>query len=121
MIQCLAALSLIVLCLSGCTTNDLRIVDALGRGMSKADTHAVISDFGYQCQESLMRPEDGWSSIKTMTRLPERALEVESRLESIVSSAEYYPVSGGMLGYGELFLFYNPDDQLMDFYRVDVN
>jgi hypothetical protein len=38
-----------------------------------------------------------------------------------VSKVEYYPVYHGILGFGQLFLFYDEDRRLASFYRKQIN
>ena len=53
--------------------------------------------------------------------LPKRAAAVEERLQRRIGSAEYYPVTHGLLGFGKLFLFYDENGRLVEFYRININ
>ena len=46
---------------------------------------------------------------------------MELRRGLVIERAEYYPVFHGMLGYGQLFLFYDAGERLVEFYRVNIN
>ena len=68
-----------------------------------------------------MRPGDGWSGAQTTMDLPKRAAAVEERLQRRIGSAEYNPVTHGFLGFGKLFLFYDENGRLVEFYRININ
>jgi hypothetical protein len=106
---------------AGCKTNDFKVVDALRVGMSQDEARATISAHGFERREFLTRPTKGWPSVQTVMGLPRRAAAVEERRRTTVESAEYYPVHHGLLGFGELFLFYDSDGRLLEFYRHQIN
>jgi hypothetical protein len=106
---------------AGCTTDDFKVVDALHTGMSREEARATISAYGFERREFLTRPEAGWSSVQTMMDLPKRAAAIEERRRIPVGSAEYYPVGHGLMGFGELFLFYDVEGRLVEFYRHNIN
>ena len=114
-------LLLSIVCLTGCKTNDFRIVEEIQKGMSKETVHSKCSAYGFESRERLIRPDEGWSAIKTFMDLPEQAAAIEKQLNITVKSAEYYPVTHGVFGYGQLFVFYDEKDQVVDFYRVQIN
>jgi hypothetical protein len=89
--------------------------------MTSAEAHANIAAYGFHRAEYLVRPGGGWSEIETSMGLPKRAAAVEGHLGKQVASAEFYPVFHGMLGYGHLFLFYDENNRLLEFYRVNIN
>jgi hypothetical protein len=110
------------LLLSGCVTNDFKVVDALKLGMSPEEAQTTIKSFGFTLGQSLSRPANGWpAEKKTFEATDWRAREVEARSGRRVSLVEYYPVGHGLLGAGQLFLFYGDDRQLVDFYRYQIN
>ena len=105
----------------GCKTNDFKVVDALRTGMSQEEARGTISGYGFERGEFLVRPADGWSGAQTTMNLPERTAAVEERRQTRIGSAEYYPVTHGFLGYGQLFLFYDENGRLVEFYRININ
>lgn len=113
---------LILLLLVGCTTNDFKVVDALQRGMTQKEAQAIIADYGFEKAESLNRPADGWSeSEESFTNLSGRAGRIEKEQKVTVEKADYYPVSHGFLGFGQLFLFFDKDGRLIEYYRRQIN
>ena len=117
----LSLLAFALLIAAGCKTNDFKVVDALHKGMSQEEARATISAYGFERREFLTRPRDGWSSVQTIMNLPKRAAAVEESHRLSVGSAEYYPVGHGLMGFGELFLFYNLEGRLVEFYRHNIN
>src|SRR5215510_7832262 len=111
----------VALFLVGCVTNDFKVVDALHTGMSHNEVQTTIASYGFERREYLIRPAEGWQTIETLMALPKRAKAVEDQLGVVVASAEYYPVHHGMLGFGELFLFYDAGGKLIHFYRHQIN
>lgn len=113
---------LVTLGLTGCATNDFKVVEALRKGMSQDEARTTIANHGFARKEVLARPATGWATAeKSYTRLGERAEYMEKQLGTIVSSAEYYPVYHGMFGFGELCLFYDVEGRLIHFYRHQIN
>lgn len=111
-----------VLGLVGCATpNDFKVVDALHSGMTRAEAEQTIQQHGFTRQETVVRPSGGWTNIQTTMHLPERAAAVELRRGLEIQRADYYPVYHGMFGFGELFLFYDAGERLVEFYRVNIN
>ncbi len=51
----------------------------------------------------------------------QRAAAQEARTGKRISLVEYYPVGHGLLGAGELFLFYDEAGHLINFYRYQIN
>ena len=116
---CLFSASLL---LAGCVTADFKVIDALHTGMSQAEAQTTIASYGFQRKDSVNRPESGWpTDRKFSSDLAWRAGLEESRLKERLSFAEFYPVYHGMLGYGELFLFYGEDGKLRSHYRHQIN
>jgi hypothetical protein len=90
--------------------------------MSRSQAQEIIASFGFGRKQELERPLEGWpESDKTFTNLPGRAHAMEKQLQQRVATAEYYPVGHGLLGSGQLFLFYDADGRLIDFYRRQIN
>ena len=116
-----AFLAVAMLIVVGCKTNDFKVVDSLREGMSQEEVRATISAYGFERREFLIRPADGWQNIQTLIDLPKQAAAVEERRRTRIGSAEYYPVHHGLLGFGELFLFYDSDGRLVEFYRHHIN
>jgi hypothetical protein len=113
---------LMMVLLSACVTNDFKVVDALRVGMTQDEARSTIASFGFQREEALSRPESGWPvSEKGFTNLPGRAHRIENEQKKRVAITEYYPVHHGLLGFGQLFLFYGTDGRLMKFYRYQIN
>jgi hypothetical protein len=107
---------------SGCVTNDFKVVDALKPGMSPGEAQATIKSFGFALDQSLPRPTNGWpAERKTFDATDWRAGREEARTGKKVSLVEFYPVGHGLLGAGQLFLFYGEDGRLMNFYRYQIN
>lgn len=118
----LAVLLVAVLGLAGCATpNDFKVVEALHVGMTRAEADQTIQQHGFKRQETVVRPSGGWANIQTTMHLPERAAAVEQRRGLVIERAEYYPVFHGMLGFGQLFLFYDAGERLVEFYRININ
>jgi hypothetical protein len=110
------------LLLAGCVTNDFKVVDALRIGMSPEEAKSMIQAYGFQLAESIQRPADGWpGERKTFAAADWRAGREEVQSGERVYLVEYYPVGHGLLGAGELFLFYGEDGRLMSFYRHQIN
>jgi hypothetical protein len=108
--------------LSGCATNDFKVVDALRAGMTESEVHSTIASFGFQRFGREDRPPNGWPENREMFMdLAWRAGMTEKRKKQIVLAAEYYPVQHGMFGVGHLFLFYGQDGKLVEFYRQQIN
>ncbi len=105
----------------GCSTNDFKVVDALRVGFTKEEAKATIAAYGFERAQILKRPSSGWTSDGTFTNLPARAHAIEERSKQKIATAEYYPVGHGLLGAGQLFLFYGEDGRLMNFYRRQIN
>ena len=115
-------LVLMMALLPACVTNDFKVVAALRVGMTQDEARSTIASFGFQRDEALSRPESGWpESGKDFTNLPVRAHWIEREQKARVAIAEYYPVQHGLLGFGQLFLFYGTDGRLMKFYRRQIN
>ena len=109
-------------CLAGCVTNDFKVVDALQVEMDRKEARTTIGSYGFEVKEILERPIEGWSkNDDTFTNLPGRAKYVEERSGKIVKVAEYYPVGHGFLGFGQLFVFYDSEEKIVDFYRRQIN
>lgn len=110
------------LLLAGCVSKDFKVVEALRVGMTKQEAQSTIAAFSYQSHDALERPVAGWpESDSTLTNLPGRARTVEAETKTTIASAEYYPVGHGMLGFGQLFLFYDASGRLVHFYRHQIN
>ncbi len=105
----------------GCTTNDFKVVEALRVGLTKEEAKATIASYGFDRAQMLERPASGWTSDGTFTNLPSRAHATEERSKQKIATAEYYPVGHGLLGAGQLFLFYGEDGRLVNFYRRQIN
>jgi len=116
-----AFLAFAMLIAGGCKTNDFKVVDELRAGMSQEEARSTISAYGFKRAEFLTRPSDGWSSVQTLMGLPKRAAVIEERRRTQVGSAEYFPVGHGLMGFGQLFLFYDSDGRLVEFYRHNIN
>lgn len=113
---------LIAFFISGCATNDFKVVDALRIGMNAGEAQETIHAYGFQLEQSMERPALGWPNANTaLGDLAGRAGATEMRLGRRILRAEYYPVFHGLLGFGELYLFYSEDDQLVEFYRHQIN
>jgi hypothetical protein len=114
---------LCALCLlSGCVSADFRVVDALRAGMTESEAQSAIASFGFQRSDHLARPPSGWPAERgDFTALAWRAGIIETQKKQIVAIAEYYPVHHGLLGAGQLFLFYGADGKLLEFYRYQIN
>ena len=108
--------------LAGCATADFKVVDALHPGMSQSEAQATIASYGFALKDSMRRPESGWTGNDSSPwQLATRAAFQEKELSERVSLVEYYPVYHGMLGYGQLFLFYGEDGKLRSHYRHQIN
>ena len=108
--------------LVGCVTNDFKVVDALSVGMSDEQAKETIQSYGFQREERINRPDEGWPDPdNSFVDLPGRAQSVEKELNTVIECAEYYPVGHGLLGYGQLFLFYDETGHLVKCYRRQVN
>ena len=105
-----------------CVTNDFKVVDELQKGMTSKEARSIIASYQFERAEILTRPESGWPETDgTFTNLPGRAKVTESTLNIEIKSAEYYPVGHGLLGFGQLFLFYDNNGKLAYFYRRQIN
>jgi hypothetical protein len=112
----------VVPALNGSYGNDFKVVDALKTGMTRNEAASTIATFSFHLEQSADRPPTGWTeSDRTFTDLPGRARKEEIRLGRRINVAEYYPVSHGLLGAGQLFLFYGDDGRLAHFYRRQIN
>ena len=110
------------LTLVGCVTNDFKVVDALSVGMSDGKAKETIESYGFQREERINRPDEGWPEPDgSFLDLPGRAHWAEKELNTVIEFAEYYPVGHGLLGYGQLFLFYDEAGQLVKYYRRQIN
>ncbi|BET65433.1 hypothetical protein ASA1KI_03510 [Opitutales bacterium ASA1] len=109
--------------LSGCvSTADFKVVEALAIGMSQEEAKATIASYGFTMAEAFDRPEGGWPSERENFQATRwRAGREEAHLGKQVSRVEFYPVGHGLLGYGQLFLFYGEDGRLLDFHRYQIN
>jgi hypothetical protein len=114
-------LSFSVFVLAGCKTNDFKVAEALRKGMSQAEARTTITAYGFKRSEFLIRPPRGWTTIQTVKGLPKLAHAAEELVGVTVGSAEYYPVGHGLMGWGDLFLFYDTHERLVHFYRVNIN
>lgn len=114
--------ALSALLIAGCVTKDFKVVDALHVGMSPEEAKATIHAYGFELAASLHRPAGGWpKERKTFDATDWRAGREEERSGKQVSLVEFYPVGHGLLGAGQLFLFYGDDGRLMYFYRYQIN
>ena len=116
----LLALSL----LSGCVTNDLKVVDALHRGMTVREARSTVESFGFKRSLREVRPSGGWASEDPqhpLPNLPGRAKYQEEQLAIRISEIDYYPVGHGLMGLGMLFLFYDSHMRLAHYYRYQIN
>lgn len=110
------------LVLGGCVTNDFKVVEALKEGITQAEAKEIITSYGFTIEQSITRPEKGWPDTdESFVNLPGRVKRIEEEKRSIVSKAEYYPVSHGMVGFGQLFLFYDEEGKLLYHYRRQIN
>lgn len=110
------------LLLPACTTSDFKVVEALRIGMTKAQAQSTIAAFSFRRDQALDRPVSGWPETDdTFTNLPGRARAAERQAKTKIASAEYYPVGHGVLGFGQLFLFYDENGRLVHFYRRQIN
>jgi hypothetical protein len=108
--------------LCGCVSADFKVVDALRTGMTEAEAQSAIASFGFQRNEHLIRPPNGWPAERgDFTALAWRAGMIETQKNQIVAIAEYYPVHHGFVGAGQLFLFYDANGKLLEFYRYQIN
>jgi len=115
-------IALAVITLSGCVTNDFAVVNALRPGMTREEASQAIGSYGFQRESVASRPGDGWSPSRDgFAELSYRAGAMEKHLQKTIYSAETYPVTHGVLGYGILYLFYDADGRLMEFYRRQIN
>jgi hypothetical protein len=111
-----------LLLLAGCVTADFKVVDALRFGMTADEARATIASFSFERESALERPDSGWPAADgSFTDLAGRARAREVKLQVIIQRAEYYPVHHGLLGFGQLFLFYDDRGRLVDFYRHQIN
>ena len=117
----LLVLGLATFTLTACKTNDFKVVEALRNGMTKSEARSTIHAYGFERKELVIRPPSGWATIQAFMDLPKRALDTEKRMGVIIASAEYYPCNHGLMGWGELFLFYDAKDVLVSFYCVNIN
>ena len=122
------AMKTLVICLgcafilAGCATNDFKVVDALSVGMSDEQAKESIESYGFQREARINRPDEGWPDTDdSFTDLPGRAHSVEKELNTVIECAEHYPVGHGLLGAGDLFLFYDETGHLVKYYRRHIN
>jgi len=117
--------SSIVACLSlfaGCVTNDFKVVEALEIGLEMSEVETVVAAYGFNKEQSLTRPDDGWPETDdSYTNLAGRAEVVEDSKGIEIHQADYYPVGHGFLGYGWLFTFFDQDGKLVHYYRKQIN
>ncbi len=114
-------LLLATLTLSACVTNDFKVVDALQVGMSPEQAQSTIASFGFERKEVRQRPADGWPETEAGRPMSVRAFHAEKELGQRIEAIEYYPVYHGLLGFGELYLFYDENQHLAKFYRYQIN
>jgi hypothetical protein len=90
--------------------------------MTQEQARSTIASYGFEREEVLQRPESGWSDTPVdWVAMSVRAGRVETELGQRVSKVGYYPVYHGILGFGQLFLFYDEDRRLASFYRKQIN
>ena len=107
----------------GCgESNDFKVVDELSEGMTREQAGKTIESYGFRRELSLSRPAAGWPHTdESFDELPVRAKQVEEELSTTIEYAEYYPVHHGLLGFGQLFLFYDESGRLVKHYRRQIN
>lgn len=111
----------------GCRTNDFRAYESVRTGMARDEARAAFTKYGFQLEDSQIRPANGWPSAEGATfglassGLPQRARLVEQQLGTNVASADYFPIGHGLFGFSRVFLFYNSDNHLVNFYRHQIN
>lgn len=102
----------------GCGTTDF----PLYKGMSRTDADAVLESYGVHRSDSTTRPANGWpDDSHTLRRMALRARWVEAEQKTRIQTVDYYGVGYGFMGYRWLFLFYDPQDVLIDFYQHQIN
>jgi len=107
---------------TGCVTNDFKVVDALRPGMNQAEAMETIASYGFKREAAKTKPSGGWPEEDgTMSNLTGRALAMETKILKNIETAEVYPVHHGLLGYGLLYLFYDANGTLVEFYRRQTN
>ena len=115
-------LVILLIFVSGCTTNDFLVVEALKKGMTRSETRKTVERFGFTLNQSVLRPKSGWPSTRSNSiALPLRAKLKEDELGCRITEADYFPVGHGMFGIGFLFVFYDSNGRILDFYRHQVN
>ena len=108
--------------IAGCAaTDDFKVVEALHKGMSMQEAKTTIESYSFQRHSIITRSKEGWEESDDITDLSKRALRVEEKLNITIETAEYYPVSHGILGFGQLFLFYDKEGSLVYYYRKQIN
>ena len=118
---------LLPLFLVGCQTNDFRAYESVRVGMTRDEARGAFTQYGFRLADSQVRPTNGWPSADNVTfglassGLPERARLVEQKLGSTIASADYFPIGHGWFGFSRVFLFYSPDNRLVDFYHHQIN
>ena len=112
----------LALSLSGCATNDFKVLDALHPGMTRAEATSTVESFSFSIFASAIRPIDGWTdSVKHKLDIYWWAQWAEDKMQEPVERVDLFPVGHGILGMGELYLFYNNTDHLIYFYRLNIN
>lgn len=118
----LIILSLLLALLMGCVSADFKVVDALKPGMTGAEAVETIRAYGFDRAEKIARPANGWPNERAdFVSTAWRAGRMEEQKKEEISVVEYYPVHHGLLGAGQLFLFYDKQGRLLDFYRYQIN
>ncbi|MDT7042080.1 hypothetical protein [Candidatus Nitronereus thalassa] len=98
------------------------VVDALSKGMTREQADETIESYGFQRELSLNRPDKGWPDTdESFENLPWRAKLVEDERNTTIAHAEPYPVSHGLLSFGQLFLFYYESGCLVKYYQRQIN
>jgi hypothetical protein len=107
---------------TGCVSNDFKVVDALRPGMNQAEALETIAAYGFKRETAKTKPSGGWPRVDgTMNNLTGHALAVEKKVLKDIETAEVYPVHHGLLGYGLVYLFYDANGKLVEFYRRQIN
>jgi hypothetical protein len=116
-------LLLIAMLLAGCTSNDFRAVGDLRVGLPRSQARAEIEKYEFKQKEAeVVKPASGWPvEGKGYLDVALRAGVAEKKIKKEIFSAEAYPVTHGFLGYGWIYLFYDKDGVLIDYYRLQIN